>query len=239
MHIWQVSMPLIVTIALAIPGCQTGGQEANGSGSAGQARIRVAAAADGLPAFNVCDRNESILGPVFFGEISDYVPVRSGRHSFTAVNTNGSCSDPDTAGAELILDSNTDFTIVVLFAKEHALDLEDDNSPVPAGMFRIRMINGSPDSGMLDVDAGGDSPVVLSISYNSPADYGYHVLSAGTYDFTITSRSVEMEPFVLSEQELLEGRVYTLFATGRVNPLPGDIPFDVLLSEDAHPGIEQ
>jgi hypothetical protein len=199
----------------------------------------VAAAADGLPLFDVCDGSESIVESVVFGEITDYVPVDSGQHTFTAVNIDGSCSDPDTDGAELTLKSNTDYTIIVLLADERALDLEDDNSPVPAGMVRIRMINGSPDSGALDVDGGSDSRLIRSIEYNDPEDYRYQVFSAGTYDLTITSRSVEMEPFVLLDQEFLEGRVYTLFVTGRVNPLLGDLPFNVLVSEDASPGVEQ
>ena len=110
--------------------------------------------------------------------------------------------------------------------------LFDDNTINPEAA-RLRVVHASPDAGNVSVLAGGGE-VVGSLDFTGASTY--LELPAGTYD-TLQVRLNDADGALvdLPTLDLDAGFVYTVFATGLVNPVPGtnDQGFGVLFTVDA------
>lgn len=228
--IWGMVGCLAVTV-----GCQP---QSGGGGSdtpPGTSRLRFAAAAEVLPAFDVCVDNTVAVENVRFGRITEYGEAESGSSEITAIDAGGDCDDQISVSGRFPLASTRDYTFVILPLIDEPLQLEDDNSRTPSGQARIRLINASRDSAALDVEDEGGATLFDEVRYNRPEDFGYITVNSGTFNLVITPLGDET-PFEMAETVLDAGRVYTLFAFGNVDPGADDEAFDVILVDDANPG---
>ncbi|MHC4696288.1 MAG: DUF4397 domain-containing protein [Planctomycetota bacterium] len=207
----------------------------------GPATVRVAnAEIDGL-AFDVCADGEVVLENSRFGRISEYAEVDSGTVEFVRVAAGSDCDDfiNDLIGEDIDvrLEEDTDSTLVLLADGESGFQLEDDNSRTQAGRARVRTINASEDSLSLTVREEGGTVLFPLVRYNETDDYDYINVVAGTYNLVVTPLADEMTPIEFGDVEFAAGSVYTLFAVGRIGG-EGEA-FDMVISEDATPGVEE
>ena len=112
------------------------------------------------------------------------------------------------------------------------LVLEDDTSPLEAGLSRVRFVHAVPDAPAVDiVPAGADEPLFADVSFG---EYGYAEVPGG--DYTLEVRPAG-EPDAVAEfpVTLVEGWIYSAFAMGYLAPeeAPTDEPFDLELTIDA------
>lgn len=223
-------------VALMV-GCQPQ-PDGGGGGSAppGVSRLRFAAAAEALPAFDVCVDGNVAVENVRFGRITDYGEAESGSSEVTAIDAGGDCDDEISVSGRFSLTSMDDYTFVILPLIDEPLQLEDDNSRTPEGQARIRLINASRDSLALDVEDEGGATLFDEVRYNEPDDYGYISVNAGTFNLVVTPLAGDQTPFEMGANVLEEGHVYTLFAFGNVDSGADEEAFDVILVDDANPG---
>ena len=228
----------ILICGLALSGCSTSGS--GGGEPPGPANVRIANAQIGGVAFDVCSSNEVILENSRFGQITDYAEVTSGTVDLEQIVAGSTCdnviNDVFGGAASITVSENTDNTAVLLASGDDGFVLRDDNSPTPADRARVRLVNASEDSLSLTVTEQGGAILFALVRYDTPADYDYAELLAGTYDLIVTPQAADSTPLTLDGVEFQAGSVYTLFAVGRVDG-EGE-PLELVISEDAQPGTE-
>ena len=231
----EILLPMLSGMVI-VAGCSSQSDSGGGGTGIGRAQVRIAHAASVLPTFDVCWDDDVVIEGATFRTITAYSRLTAGTYRIAGIAPGGDCDEPLTATRTATYAHDRDYTTVLLegFAP---LSLLDDNSPVPQGRCRIRLINGSPDSESLSVEEAVGATILAGIDYNDQRDYQTYVeIAALTYNLVITSPALDAEPFEMGLVNLEEGRVYTLFATGEVS---GPTPFDVILVEDANPGTER
>jgi len=230
---------MVVSLTAAL-GCQPT-ESGGGTSPPGPANFRVAnAEIDGL-AFDVCAEGQVVLENSRFGNFTAYAEVDSGTVQLNRAAAGSDCDDFINEffgpGVDVRLDEDTDNTLVLLADGESGFQLEDDNSPTPAGRARVRLINASEDSLSLTVQEAGGTILFLLVRYDEPGDYEYIDVVAGTYNLTVTPQAGEMTPFEFADVDFEAGNVYTLFAVGRVDG-EGEA-FDLVVETDASPGEQE
>ena len=221
-------------------GCQPS-QSGGDPSPPGPANFRVAnAEIDGL-AFDVCADGQVVLENSRFGNLTAYAEVDSGTVELAQAVAGSDCDDVinDLFGGEfdVRLDEGTDNTLVLLADGDSGFQLEDDNSPTRDGRARVRLINASEDSLSLTVREDGGTILFALVRYDEPGDYVYVDVVAATYNLTVTPQAGEMTPIEFEGIQFEAGSVYTLFAVGRIDGA-GEA-FDLIVSEDATPGVEE
>jgi len=232
-----VGMVILASVMVLTSGCTT---DPPPSDPPGPANVRVANAEIGALAFDVCADGQVVLENSRFGAITAYAEVDSGSIEFSKAAAGSACDDfiNDFFGgsASIQLGEDSDNTLVLLADGESGFQLADDNSPTTADRARVRLINASEDSLSLTVREEGGIILFPLVRYNEPGDYDYVDVVAGTYNLIVTPQAGEMTPIEFDAVELSAGTVYTLFAVGRIDGVGEG--FDLIVSEDAVPGIE-
>lgn len=234
-----VGMVILASVMVLTSGCTT---DPPPSDPPGPANVRVANAEIGALAFDVCADGQVVLENSRFGAITAYAEVDSGSIEFSKAAAGSACDDfiNDFFGgsASIQLGEDSDNTLVLLADGESGFQLVDDNSPTAADRARVRLINASEDSLSLTVsyEGGGGINLFRLVRYNEPGDYNYVDVVASTYNLIVTPQAGEMTPIEFDAVELAAGTVYTLFAVGRIDGVGEG--FDLIVSEDAVPGIE-
>ncbi|MBN1511657.1 MAG: DUF4397 domain-containing protein [Phycisphaerae bacterium] len=196
--------------------------------------VRVAHAAPGEPAFDVCVAGEVVLENARYGRITEYAESRAGAVTFRVVDAGGSCNDV-IRSITFNLTPSQAYTVLVLDDVE-PLPLLDDTSPVSSGRARIRVVNAGPNSLAIDVYEQGGLRFFDDIRYNEPDDYAYITVPAGTYELTIEPLGGSKTPYVMEPEELARGHVYTLFVFGQVDAGEDANPFTAELQDDGYAG---
>jgi hypothetical protein len=222
---------LLATVAGCTVNMNPGG---GGPSTPSVTSVRVAHAAPGELAFDVCVANEVILENARYGRITDYAESRAGSVNFRVIDAGGRCTD---VIQDITLDLTADRAYTVLVLDDVApLPLLDDTSPVSSGRARIRVVNASRNSLAIDVYEQGGLRFFDDIRYNEPGDYGYITVPAGTYELTIEPLGGSKTPLVMDPTSLERGRVYTLFVFGRVDAAEDANPFSAILQLDGNAG---
>jgi len=226
---------LFVILPAVLAGC-TVNMNPGGGGPSTPAitSVRVAHAAPGEPAFDVCVAGDVILENARYGRITDYAESRAGAVTFRVIDAGGNCNDV-IQNITFDLTAKQAYTVLVLDDVE-PLPLLDDTSPVSSGRARIRVVNASRNSLAIDVYEQGGLRFFDDIRYDEPGDYAYITVPAGTYELTIEPLGGSKTPLTLDPAALARGRVYTLFVFGQVDADDDADPFTAALQDDGYAG---
>ncbi|GAB4552266.1 MAG: DUF4397 domain-containing protein [Phycisphaerales bacterium] len=178
--------------------------------------------------------NGGLFIPGFaFNTISDYVTLPNGNYDIDLTPAGQPAPVFNLLGPIDLADVG-DVTVVAA-NRVSALEpivLFDDNTINPDAA-RVRIVHASPDAGNVSILAGGGE-VVPSLDFKG--DSGYLELPGGIYDTLQVRLNDDAGMLVdLPTLELQNGFVYTVFATGLVDAIPGtnEQPFGVTFAVDA------
>ncbi len=188
------------------------------------ANVRVAHLSPNTPAVDIWLDGKVVdsLKNVTFKAVSPYLKIPVGKHDI-AVYVAGTTTNPaiEVKGLDL---ENKSYTVgaigllsgtgaQALTAKVYVDDLTSN-----AAKARVRVIHASPDAPAVDVGLKGGTPaaaVVKNITFPN-ATSGYLELDAGVLDLEIRPTGTTTVAFGFKTPALEVGKVYTVFAVGRL-----------------------
>ena len=182
---------------------------------AAEATVRVVhGASDAGPIDVYVDGAIAIVGVTFLS-VSDAVLLSAGDHQLQVVPS-GAAPDQAVAEATARLSAGQSYHVAALGAladlraEIYAVDL----GPLDPGLARLRVIQGSPDAGPIDVAATGGDILFPTVDYPDATDYA--VLTAGIYDLELRAAGTDAPIVALPGTVLEAGVVYDVLAVGQV-----------------------
>jgi Domain of unknown function (DUF4397) len=178
------------------------------------------------------------LTGVSYGVASEYAPISAGLVSFSAQPSPSTSVDLPRPVANingLVFQNGASVTLVASgeardTASARAVGITayiDDVSPPAAGQARLRVINGSPDAGAIDVyatptgSAISATPTFGGVDFRSPLA---RALPAASYVLTITPLSQPATVLATSSVQLPDGGVQTVVVRGYGGTIPAGLP---------------
>ena len=192
----------------------------NSSAQTATAQVRVAHLSPNTPAVDIWLDGKVVDGlrNVPFKTVSGYLSIPVGKRDI-AVYVAGTTTNPaiDVKGLALEEKAYTVAAIGTLGgagaqALRPAVFVDDLTSK--SGKARVRVIHASPDAPAVDVAVQGGAVVVPNLVY--PNATGYLDLDAGVYPLEIRAAGMMAAVFKFSTPALEAGKVYTVFAIGRL-----------------------
>jgi hypothetical protein len=177
-----LSFAFITLASLSLVSC--------GGGSGGNSRLRFLHASPDAPNLDVFVDNQLMFSNIPYEEATAYLNVESGARKFQVKGAGTSTIEIDAAP---LLEDGKDYTILAvnLLANIEPLQIIDDNTLPPSGMFKLRVVHGSPGAGVVDVyvtvpglDINALSPNLPGVSFKEVSDY--FVLASGDYQIRVT-----------------------------------------------------
>jgi hypothetical protein len=207
------------------------GDDAGMDDEPAEARVRVVHASPDAPNVDVYVDGDRALADVPFGAISEYLALPPGSYE-VAITAAG---DPDTVafGGSVDLSPDTDYTVAAVGELSEGtfrpVVLVDDNSDVPDGEARVRVVHASPDAPAVDVTVGGgETTLVDDLPFGEATDS----LTVPAGDYELEVRPADGGDAVAEIPATFEsGGVYTAFAAGYLTPddEPTDEAFTLLV----------
>jgi hypothetical protein len=184
------------------------------------AMVRVAHLSPNTPNVDIWVNGKVVdaLKNVPYKAVSGYLSLPVGKYDI-AVYAAGSTSNPPIDVKGLALEGKA-YTVAAVgtLGGAGAAALKPsvfvDDLSVKAGKARVRVIHASPDAPAVDVAVQGGAVIVPNLSY--PSATGYLDLDAGTYPLEIRAAGAAAAVFKFSTPALMAGKVYTVFAIGRL-----------------------
>ena len=179
------------------------------------ANVRVAHLSPNAPNVDVWLDGKVVaaLTNVPFKTVSAYLQIPVGKHDI-AVYATGTTTGPviDVKGLNLEKKNYTVGAIGLISAIKAQIYIDDLTTN--ATKARVRVIHASPDAPAVDVAVQGGAVVVPNLAY--PSATGYLELDAGAYPLEIRAAGMMAAVFKFSTPALEAGKVYTVFAIGRL-----------------------
>ncbi len=227
------ALSLVVTLSIAtLAGCQT---EPVDSGDGPMIRT-LSAAIDNSP-LDVCVNGFRSIEDFDTGSRTGHSEADRNSFEMATGPTGISCEDATpVSGLENInLNPLVVSTVVILPDGVSAIQLVDDNNLLSAGRAEIRVINMCEDCGTVSVTDQNDNERFTDVAFNTPADFEYRGIQAGTFEFTITTPADEDTRWVIEDAVIEEGTTYTIFVTGRADRVGAGVR--AALFEDLQVGV--
>ena len=209
-------------VALIAVGCGTT------SSSSTSAQMRILHLSPGEPNLDLLLDSKTVSSGITYGAPTAFVTVTSGNHELKVKQSNTTndlydiLKEPFTAG--------TSYTYLIVGNAPNAVGqkLADDHANPDSGKFKIRVINGSPDSGPVDVyivtpgaTTGKDcqhspnpaiQPTIAGLA--SLGSSTYQSLPSGLYEIAITAPGVTdkcLLPIVQQSFSNAQNRTFVLY----------------------------
>lgn len=190
-----------------------------------KANVRVIHSSVDAPAVDVWVDGSVAITALNYRETSGYVQLDAGQHNVKVTPTGA--STPVVIDATVTLEANKDYSVVALgkLANITALITEDNRTP-NSSKAKVRFLHASPDAPAVDIKIGsGTGPAVFANrAFNTITQY--IEVDAGSYSFVVTAANDTSEVAVFNPIDLANGMVYTVVATGTLDP-SDNIPFSV------------
>jgi Domain of unknown function (DUF4397) len=207
----------LLTVGLGFAACAP---MATGNAQGGTALVRVAHLSPNTPKVDIWLDGKVVpaLTNVPFKTVSGYLSIPAGKHD-VAVYAAGTTTNPPIDVKGLTLEDKA-YTVaaVGLLGGSGAQALKPavfvDDLTSKAGKARVRVIHASPDAPAVDIAVQGGAVVVPNLSF--PAATGYLELDAGAYPLEVRAAGMTAAVFKFSTPALEAGKVYTVFAVGRL-----------------------
>ena len=186
---------------------------------------------DGRPVDMYVDGRQ-VLSDVEYGTVTEYLPVPTGKHTVKLV-----VADSDEVVAKDTLSAGESPRTVAVVGQraddsietQTFTDVRSNHDPSTA---QVRVVHGSPDVPSVTVSAG-DATLAENLRFGAASDYV--TVPAGDYSVSVAP-AAGGDPVVSFEASLDGCSVYTVFATGYLDPAsaPGGVetPFDVVTALD-------
>jgi len=193
------------------------------SGSAlaygGSARIRVVHAVPDAAGVYVSVDNNIVLGHVYYGDISAYVPVMAGTNNVKVVTANQ--AQTVLVDTSFIMEQDASYTIVVSGVPGNIAWLRlDDNSPAPEyGTANLQFVQTSPDTPLVDVAIVDCEVLFEDVPFNQQT--GYKPVNGGAYDLEVRVANTEEVLLEIPWVPTYSGTASTVFMMGLKNSEPG------------------
>lgn len=223
----------IACTAALLTGCQTEPVVT------GNPMIRTLSAAVDNSPLDICVNGQLSIEDFDTGGRTGHGAADTQRFEMATAPTGTSCDQatPVTGLENINLTPEQFSTVVVLPDGVSAIQLTDDNTPLPTGQAKFRVINMSEDSGTVTVTDQNDDDATKDAAFNNASDFEYVPLAAGTYNFIVTTPADDEQGRLLEGVELEEGKTYTIFVTGRVDGVGA--AWRASLFEDLSVGVEE
>ena len=187
------------------------------------ANVRVAHLSPNTPNVDVFidGRLLPALTNVPFKTVSTYLKIPIGPHDI-AIYPTGKTTNPAIEVRGLVLEKKN-YTVGAIGLlgvtgdKGLTAKVYEDGLTTIAGKARVRVIHASPDAPAVDVGVKGGTPadaVVKGITF--PNATGYLELTPGVYPLEIRAAGAAAAVFSFNTPNLEAGKVYTVFAVGRL-----------------------
>lgn len=152
---------------------------------------------------------------ISYPSVSDALSLPEGDHEVAVVPA-GDDLDQAIATTTLTLIAGETYHVAALglLADLQVNVYAIDRSPLAPGQSRIRVINGSPDTGPLDPLLSGGDPLFPAVSFPNETDYAD--IDAATVDIELLATDVETVVLSNAAAELTAGTVYDLYAAGQL-----------------------
>lgn len=208
--------------ALIAVGCGTT------SSKSADTQMRILHLSPGEPNLDLLIDSKTVSSGIAYGAPTAFVTVTSGNHELKVKQSNTTndlydiLKEPFTAG--------TSYTYLIVGNAPNAVGqkLTDDHSKADSGKFKIRVINGSPDSGPVDVYIVTPGATTGKDCQNSPnpaikptiaglASLGsstYQSLPSGLYEIAIAAQGVTdkcLLPIVQQSFSNAQNRTFVLY----------------------------
>lgn len=123
---------------------------------------------------------------------------------------------PTVLEADLTLAADKDYTVAAAgeLATIEPVVLEDNNSAPAAGNAHVRFVHLSPDAPNVDIAVTGGPILFSNVPFKGVA--GYAPVAAGTYDLEARIAGTDTVALALPGVKLEDGKIYTIFAVGKV-----------------------
>jgi Domain of unknown function (DUF4397) len=222
-----------ITLSLALAACTDMTQP-----PVENANLRVAHLSPDTPNVDVWLDGKVVaaLTNVPFKKVSDYLKIPVGKHDI-AVYATGTTTNPAISVPGITLEKKN-YTVGAIGLlkgtgdKALKANVYVDDLSVNATKARVRVIHASPDAPAVDVGVKAGAPadaIVKNISFPN-ATAGYLELAPAVYPLEIRPTGTATVAFSFNTPSLEAGKVYTVFAVGRLGT-PGE--FGVVAVADA------
>ena len=161
-----------------------------GCGGGDKAKLRILNAIPDQSQINVLLDGTTTFNSVAYGIANDYMSTGSGsRH--IQVEPAGSTNFIIDQNITLNSGANTTFIAADFSSTSSGITLTDDTTAPTSGNVKIRIVNGSPNLGAVDVfivppgtSLNSVSPTITSLEFRNASDY--QSLAAGSYEIFFT-----------------------------------------------------
>lgn len=176
-------------------------------------RVRVMHASPDAPNVDIFVNGQAVLTDVPFFAYSDPLTLPDGTYQ-VAIAPAGAGTDASVFVGDLTVAGGQNLTVAAMNFVDNfeVYAYEEDVSPVPAGLTRVRIIHASPNAPAVDIKlAGTDTVVVGGAAFT---DAAILEVDAGTYQFDISPAGSSDVVFTTPALRFESGWSYTLVASG-------------------------
>jgi len=218
----------LVGLVAALAAC-----DSDSNDPAATASIRVVHGSPDAPAVDVFVDGQSVLTNVAYQAASPYLEVKAGTRNVQVRAAGGGATVID---ADLVKQDGDVHTVIAtnLLASIEPLVLTDDNSAPAAGNFKLRLVHGAPNVGLVDIyitapGAAIDAltPDLANIPFKGVSSY--IEAPAGQYRVRITPAGTKTVAIDTGTLDLAAGQIRTGIA---VEATGGGAPLTALLLAD-------
>lgn len=195
-NVWALCAVGLGAILIAV-GCGT-----TSSGSSNSAQMRILHLSPGEPNLDLLIDSKTVSSGIAYGMPTGFIAVAGGNHELKVKQSNTTNDVYDILKEPF--SNNTSYTYLIVGNAPAPVGqkLVDDHSKADSGKFKIRVVNGSPDSGPVDVYlvTPGASicvpmpDVTLKPTISGLASLGsstYQSLASGGYEIAITAQGIK------------------------------------------------
>ncbi|SFL51288.1 DUF4397 domain-containing protein [Geodermatophilus ruber] len=186
--------------------------------AAGDGYLRLAHLSPDTPAVDVAvapagEPTAAITGAQLgYGEVSEYRPLPPGRYAVSVRTAGGDPATPPVLSTTVELPAAGDARTVAAtgsFAGLQLAVLDDDRTPPPAGMARVRVVAAAATVPALDATVPGRPPLASGLAFPGAGDY--EPVPAGATVLRVTGDGTATEVPL----DLAAGSVYSLLVLDR------------------------
>lgn len=178
------------------------------------AKVNLIHTSPNAPSFNIAANSVNLTtSPLLYGYNTGYIDVVSGAEKFAFTNTVG-VSSTMSVSADLQANANYSLFAIDSYNKLNALFLSDDLSSPSNGKAKIRFVQLSPDTKVIDIK-NTINGVNMFGAMNFKDASGFISVDPGVYDLAVRcDRTIDTVTYNVPTVVLSSGKIYTVYTKG-------------------------
>lgn len=180
------------------------------------AMVRIVHASPDAPAVDIFVDGQLAAAGLSFAESTTYAMFPAGQHRLQVAPTGAGLA------GQIVIDRTADlraggvYTVVAVnpLARIEPIVVSDDVTPPAAGTAHVRLIHAAVDAPTVDLAIAGGRILFTNAAFKSATPYV--AVDAGSYRFDVRTTGAGGAIAVNAPAALASGRIYTVFALGRV-----------------------